>query len=1750
MKRLISVFALICCFSGVFAFGKKETEEIVIDEKQSWQEDFDLTEKKEGKYNILVTATDIGGNVAQGGPYNLFIDPDSDLPIAGITNPLSGMVVPGNLNIVGTCIDDDAVEKVEIIIDGDFENPIIAEGKDFWSYYLDTNSMEEGRHTVTVCGIDINGVRGKSKSVAWHLNRRVPDTRVESHSMGMLVSGKQKVTGTITDGNEIMALQFSQDGGKTYEEVSISASKDGIATFNLTIDTLKMEDGPQVCWFKAYDGLGSVGLLSFLFFVDNTNPEVRIISPKDDEYVNGKFSVAGVAKDTIGLKSLKWDFGGLTGDIPIVAGNPYWSVDLDARNLSGSSIDFTLIAEDTVGNISKETQPILVDKNLDMAIVSVVNPLDGSVIFDDFRLKGIAQDDDGVKTVHYKVDGGEEVVLETNGVFIDNISDKIDKKKNGSHTIEIWAMDIDGVEGKHSSVSFVVAGNSPEIKVLGITENNSNDIVKDFMPGLEINPESNSAIKIGVNSDAGLVNLKWQLNDLVEENILIENAKKGQTVFSIPLDKCPWGVVEAKITATDIYERTIKNSVFFYVTNLSKTRGDISSLPPDIVLNDNGAANIYIESVAGQPYLPGMEVVAAPVLSETNDYMVVVIDSPIPLKAATYSVNGGAANSLKIRSLGEGSTQFAVDIPISGMKAELSNIVVNVERNKASNLSVSGNISVLRPKSANGINDEERIYFFDSDLGSKNFYNISKEKTLKAYVNFDDDVEIVFSDAQPNLELQIENKVLSISPKAEGEYKNVTLDIKGNGKVITSSPINIRSDYFKPEIEILEPAENGAWVKKEILLSGFVKESEKISRCDYSVDGGNTWRFLELNKNLEIDGKIPFEQKIDISMCPEGFLFLDILVQDEFGNITVGSKIYNKDTTPPEVSVILPEAGETVNGETKVVLKVKDTGELAKGEYVRSDGGRGLRNMVPPPPLFDENGNEIEIPEEKLPSDEIEVGTTGHFELNMTPLISTMVGSVRKPLESGMIFQFTDGAGNVSYVDTWDFKIDNEMDKPIAEIHVPSENEIITTDFEISGVVYDDDGLAKVCYKIDDGNWIDLKEFGSSFAIPIPLKTLTDNEHTITAYAVDVHGIKGNEVVRKFRVSLEEPKGHVISPTIDNTVKGIAVIKGVASDKNGIDKVQISLDNGNTFNDVIGTENWEYEFDTRIIQDGTHVVFFKIWDKYGIQGLYSTLINIDNTKPEINMDLPLDGSIITGNLFYSGHTSDNINLRKVKLIIRSLDLRQVAVPKHLSEINLEPDDIISGHIDISTLSNGHYNFEIIAEDMGGNETHVSRNIMLDKSMSGTKVDILYPMNGEHVQGMFNLYGQVTTESEVDSLLLYIDGVESGGAMLSSSGFFKFTITPDLLSGGSHNLTVRALVNGKDVVSSSDRYIIYTPAGPWVTIDNFAMGDFAIDRPFIEGSAGYALRESELMKLRSKETSSIEKKELKAKSVEKIELSFDNGKTFEEVSTNKKWRYRFENGDKAQGYYFMIVRATMKNGETAITKSIIQVDKTSPTVRLISPGEGGRFNEALKVSGLAADDIGLKDVKLSLRSGDKSSYAIPAFIQGLYFDWHFWGATLYDIGAGLTFFDDNVKLQVQFGQYTQQQYNLMQDVFHFEPTKMRYGGNVVGLKLLANIGFVPFSHFFGPNWEWLSANFAIGANFSRFSESQSGEPQILSALVAQLEFPRITIPKQEYFRTMSFYTEFQLWFIPTDVDSIVEIEKLVPQISGGIRVNVF
>ena len=125
--------------------------------------------------------------------------------------------------------------------------------------------------------------------------------------------------------------------------------------------------------------------------------------------------------------------------------------------------------------------------------------------------------------------------------------------------------------------------------------------------------------------------------------------------------------------------------------------------------------------------------------------------------------------------------------------------------------------------------------------------------------------------------------------------------------------------------------------------------------------------------------------------------------------------------------------------------------------------------------------------------------------------------------------------------------------------------------------------------------------------------------------------------------------------------------------------------------------------------------------------------------------------------------------------------------------------------------------------------------------------------------------------------------------------------------------------------------------------------------------------------------------------------------------------------------------------------------------------------------------------------------------------------------GLTFFEDNVKLQAQFGQ----------------APAGRFSGTLLGGKLLANVARVPASYFFGPDLDFLSASLALGANFSYFTE----QDLVIGGIVGQLEFPIVTNEAWRALNSYSLYTEGQLWFISSDIEGGTEAK-----LSFGLRVQ--
>jgi hypothetical protein len=274
-------------------------------------------------------------------------------------------------------------------------------------------------------------------------------------------------------------------------------------------------------------------------------------------------------------------------------------------------------------------------------------------------------------------------------------------------------------------------------------------------------------------------------------------------------------------------------------------------------------------------------------------------------------------------------------------------------------------------------------------------------------------------------------------------------------------------------------------------------------------------------------------------------------------------------------------------------------------------------------------------------------------------------------------------------------------------------------------------------------------------------------------------------------------------------------------------------------------------------------------------------------------------------------------------------------------------------------------------------------------------------------------------------------------------------------------------------------------------------------------------------------------------VERVEVSLDNGRSYQRAGGGESWRFRLETQNYPEGQTFLLVRGTFRDGSVVVTKTMLYLDKTPPTVRIIVPAENGRFSSRIHVAGTASDDeSGLASVGLELRKGDKSGYELPAFIQGLYLDGHFFGATTWEAGLGLSFFNDNVKLQAMYGQSPATDAN---------GTPQRFFGNVISAKLIANVFYLPFSSILGPDWDSFASSLGLGAEFSYFDMSGTTGGKVLSGVIAQLELPRYILKNTTFLKRLSLYVEEEAWLVFSDVPGA---STVLFRTTLGARVGLF
>lgn len=980
--------------------------------------------------------------------------------------------------------------------------------------------------------------------------------------------------------------------------------------------------------------------------------------------------------------------------------------------------------------------------------------------------------------------------------------------------------------------------------------------------------------------------------------------------------------------------------------------------------------------------------------------------------------------------------------------------------------------------------------------------------------------QVRFEPATDLLSVEYTGSLVTLTPRKNGTYRGNLVVKTIDGDDIPWGVKDYVLAFQSPVVQIQQPQEDG-WYRSDIPLLFEYDQSERVKKITWSFDG-ERWQEISLLPEKanprRYGGNLPLTEVATLggaaaSFLPSGTGTITVWfrLENDVGRFAEFSRTINIDTEAPQVVPILPPSTDTVNGTITTAVTVSDSGLVARIEY-SPDGGTSWQVM-----------------------DTVAYGV-GSFDV-----------SAKGASPDKAQYRVTDRAGNVTLY-KGNFLVDVGQDKPIVLIQLPAEQEIIRNDFTISGAVFDDDGLAAIHYRFDTGPFVRLPLEGNGFVIPVALADTTDNEHTVEIFGEDIYGVTSDPVKRTYRISKEEPRATVLSPSLDTTVRGIVTIKGSASDANGIATVELSFDNALTFNQVRGTTEWTYRLDTRILKDGLHSLYVRPTDNYETTGFFAGLISVDNTPPELSLDVPVDMKTYRGKIPLSGRVSDNQELMSCEVYL----FNKTAPETHQKKVSLPLDPIISMEIDTGNLPAGEYGLRITATDKAGNQTTVSRDIQVDPSYFDEQIAIATPVRGERLSGKLRVQGFIRSNRIPSGVSLYVDGLDVITVAPNSLGWFAIDVPTDQIKSGTHTLVVRYINQEGATISSEEVPIEWLRSGPWLQAKAFASGDYVPGRPWLEGTAGWFVHPQDLeqeeaddqaLATRLAQETPPQKVDVKKLARERaqgrqvlaVEVSLDNGRSFLPAQGTDRWKFRLQTQEYPEGPLPLVIRARFKNGDMAVSKLLLNLDKTAPEIKMLFPVEGGRYNEKLPVYGIASDDVQLSSVQVVFRRGDKAGYEVPAFIQGLYIDGGYMGESLYNVGLGLTFFDNNVKLQGTFG-YIPQTYM---------GEEQRFYGNVYSGKLLANVAALPFSYFFGPDWNFLSAHVALGAKFSYFTETSSGTPLMLSAVVGQLEFPHFTFEKWSYFSNFSLYTEFQAWFISAEVEGGIKT-----RLSFGARTSVF
>jgi len=266
-------------------------------------------------------------------------------------------------------------------------------------------------------------------------------------------------------------------------------------------------------------------------------------------------------------------------------------------------------------------------------------------------------------------------------------------------------------------------------------------------------------------------------------------------------------------------------------------------------------------------------------------------------------------------------------------------------------------------------------------------------------------------------------------------------------------------------------------------------------------------------------------------------------------------------------------------------------------------------------------------------------------------------------LEEGkhnLVIRSVDEAGNIRFEGPYDFNVDPETDIPLVAVAHPKPGSRVGRMLPIIGTAWDDDGISRVEVSIDDGPWRPASG-AEAWSAVLDAGSLGDGPHSMAVKSYDLNNLESPAVTVPFVVDTSAPVGGVTDPVSGALISGKAKFSGTLEDSNGIERIEISRDGGESWvvqrfskDKETGSASFEVNLDSRNMEEGPVVWWFRGTDTQGSVSEVPFLFFVDNRGPEVSLEIPVVGDDgiepVPGNIFLAGTASDLSGVTSLQIL--------------------------------------------------------------------------------------------------------------------------------------------------------------------------------------------------------------------------------------------------------------------------------------------------------------------------------------------------------------------------------------------------------------------------------------------------------------------------------------------------------------------